>query len=104
MPYRFFSTFHVILIKGVFNKSIKTSLPNPEPLPSASALIKLPFSLDPRDHVVSPLYFFPTFNVLNSFSEKSKIVTFSAIAEPESKNDKNKTLKKFFFIEVCVCN
>ena len=78
IPDKSFSTFQVILIKGVFDKSIKTSLPNPEPLPSASALIKLPFSFEPRVHVVSPLYFFPTFNVLNSSSVKSKTVTFSA--------------------------
>ena len=77
MPERSFSTFQVILINGVFDRSIVTSFPSPEPLPSASAFIKLPFSFDPNDHVVSPLTFL-TFNFLNSSSVKSKTFTFSA--------------------------
>ena len=60
-----------MLIKGVFDKSILISLPNPEPLPSASALIKLPFSFEPKVQVVSSLTFL-TFKVLNSSSVKSK--------------------------------
>ena len=98
MPDKSFSTFQVILIKGVFDKSIKTSLPSPEPLPSASALIKLPFSLEPRVHVVSPLYFFPTFNVLNSSSVKSKTVVFSALTLVKSKKEENIVIIKFLNI------
>ena len=77
MPDKSFSTFHVILIKGVLFRSILISLPRPDPTPSASALIKLPFSLDPSVQLVSPLTFL-TFKVLNSSLVKSKTLTFSA--------------------------
>ena len=66
-----------MFIKGVLFKSISISFPKPDPTPSASALIKLPFSLEPTDHVVSPLTFL-TFNVFNSSSEKSNTLIISA--------------------------
>ena len=57
MPDKSFSIFHVILIIGVLFKSINTSLPKPDPTPSASAFIKFPLSLEPNVQVVSPFTF-----------------------------------------------
>ena len=77
------------------------SLPKPEPLPSASALIKLPFSFLSKVHVVSPLTFL-TFNVLNSSLVKSKIVIFSALTLVRSKKEENIVIIKFLYIRNCI--
>ena len=64
------------MIYGVLFKSIETSLPRPDPTPSASARIKLPLSLDPSDHFVSPFTFL-VLRVLNSSSVNSKTLKTS---------------------------
>ena len=66
----------MILINGVSFRSINISFPKPEPVPSASALIYLPFSFDPKDQLVLPFTFF-SFKFFNSSAVNSKTFTIS---------------------------
>ena len=59
------------MINGVLFRLIETSLPRPDPTPSASARIKFPLLLEPNDHFVSPFTFL-VLRVLNSSSVNSK--------------------------------
>ena len=85
MPDKSFSIFHVILIIGVLFRFINTSLPKPDPTPSASAFIYFPLSLEPNVQVVSPLTFL-FFNWSNSSLVNSNTFKVSDFTE----NIKNK--------------
>ena len=80
---------------------ILISLPSPEPLPSASAFIKLPFSFDPNVQVVSPLTFL-TFNFLSSSLVKSKTFTFSAKTTCKRQNPRYVKINKIFLTHYLV--
>ena len=60
-------------------------------------VIKLPFSFEPRRHVVSPLTFL-TCSVLNSSSVKLKTITFSAKTMLENRREANNIIRKFLHI------
>ena len=68
-----------MLINGVDSRLIFNFLPNPDPTPSASALKKFPFSLDPKLYVVSFLTFL-TSKESNSSFVKLKACIFSEYA------------------------
>ena len=96
---RSFSTFQVIFKYGVLLRSILISFPNPEAELLASALIKFPFSLVPKEYKVfesAPLTFL-TSKVLSSSSVNSN--TFISSADKgqsiRKKSEINK-IKNFF--------